>query len=110
MRAAGRPTGPHAARRQDRDRRPRPDPGGGRGPPHRHPGGQRGWPWRPGHRLPPRPSHGVGYHRRPFRTDSFRHAVYGTEYGNTCVNDAVNAYLTNGNLPRTDLKCAANRP
>ncbi|WP_374283068.1 hypothetical protein [Streptomyces sp. UNOB3_S3] len=26
------------------------------------------------------------------------------------MNDAVNAYLTNGNLPRTDLKCAANRP
>ncbi|AZQ70231.1 MULTISPECIES: alpha/beta hydrolase [Streptomyces] len=43
-------------------------------------------------------------------TDSFRHAVYGTDYGNACVNDAVNAYLASGNLPPTDLKCTAGRP
>ncbi|MFF4160650.1 alpha/beta fold hydrolase [Streptomyces sp. NPDC001678] len=43
-------------------------------------------------------------------SDSFRHAVYGTDYGNACVNDAVNAYLASGDLPPADLQCAAARP
>ncbi|MEU3354389.1 alpha/beta fold hydrolase [Streptomyces sp. NPDC037389] len=43
-------------------------------------------------------------------TDSFRHAVYGADYGNACVNDTINAYLASGNLPPADLKCAAGRP
>ncbi|WP_380281856.1 alpha/beta hydrolase [Kitasatospora purpeofusca] len=33
-----------------------------------------------------------------------RHGLYGT-YGNACVDDAVNAYLAGGRLPRTDPLC-----
>ncbi|WP_330334192.1 alpha/beta hydrolase [Streptomyces sp. NBC_00536] len=33
-----------------------------------------------------------------------RHAVYGL-YGNTCVDDGVNAYLASGRLPATDPTC-----
>ncbi|WP_344073813.1 alpha/beta hydrolase [Streptomyces crystallinus] len=40
---------------------------------------------------------------------SYRHAVYGTAYGSTCVNGAVNAYLADGRLPRADVTCPAAR-
>ncbi|MFD4656985.1 alpha/beta hydrolase [Kitasatospora sp. NPDC058444] len=33
-----------------------------------------------------------------------QHGLYGT-YGNTCVDDAVNAYLAGGRLPEADLTC-----
>ncbi|MEU4359743.1 alpha/beta hydrolase [Streptomyces virginiae] len=35
-----------------------------------------------------------------------RHGLYG-EYGNTCVDDAVNAYLASGKLPQQDRTCGA---
>ncbi|MFF2659855.1 alpha/beta hydrolase [Kitasatospora sp. NPDC058032] len=34
-----------------------------------------------------------------------RHELYGT-YGNACVDDAVNAYLAGGRLPKADVVCA----
>ncbi|MFE4968427.1 alpha/beta hydrolase [Streptomyces sp. NPDC056660] len=39
-----------------------------------------------------------------------RHAVYGTDYGDACVNDTVNAFLATGRLPAADLTCAPVRP
>ncbi|MER5513271.1 alpha/beta hydrolase [Streptomyces sp. NPDC002763] len=43
-------------------------------------------------------------------TGSYRHAVYGTDYGDACVNDTVNAFLATGRLPAADLTCAPVRP
>ncbi|KUJ68041.1 hydrolase [Streptomyces albus subsp. albus] len=40
---------------------------------------------------------------------SYRHAVYGVDYKNACVNDTVNRYLENGRLPAADLTCPAAR-
>ncbi len=43
-------------------------------------------------------------------TGSYRHGVYGTDYGDACVNDTVNGYLATGRLPTADLRCGPVRP
>ncbi|MGW4893661.1 alpha/beta hydrolase [Kitasatospora sp. NPDC004240] len=40
---------------------------------------------------------------------AFRHGLYGL-YGNACVDEAVNAYLASGALPRADVTCVKEEP